>query len=87
MWVKKIIPLKIPPGGQGHILAQGLLATHIHTWNMTIYKCELQISGLYREKYLYRHENHMFALKSLTNTDNKLRVGTKNRVGRVSGNK
>ena len=53
---------------------------------MTTYKCKLKKSRLERETYLSRTENHNFALKSSTNTK-KFRVGTKNRVGRVSGNK
>jgi len=54
---------------------------------MATYICKLKKSKLGRKTYLSRIENHSFALKSSTNTNKKFRVGTKNRIGRVCGNK
>ena len=53
---------------------------------MTTHKCKLKISRLERETYLTRIENHIFALKSSTNTKS-FSVDTINRVGLASGNK
>jgi len=59
---------------------------NIFMWNMTTYKCKLKNSRCERETYLSRIENHIFVLKSWTNSKKEFRVGTKNTVGRVSGN-
>jgi len=57
-------------------------------WNMTTYKYKLKLSRFERRTCTNVYtQNHMFALKSSTNTKKSLEVGTKNRVGRVSGNK
>ena len=56
-------------------------------WNMTTYKCKLKISRLERETYLSLIENHIFALKSSTNTKNRLVSAPRNRVGQVSAKK
>ena len=54
---------------------------------MTTNKTLTTNNKLKREPYLRRTENHIFALQSSTNTKQKFRFGTKNRVGRVCGNK
>ena len=57
---------------------------------MTTYKSKLKIGRLKSVKHtplVPKFIVHCIALKSSTNTKNKFRVGTKNRVGRASGNK
>jgi len=56
-------------------------------WKMTTYKYKLQIRRLERETYLSRTENNILALKSSTNTKQKVQGRHKHRVGQVSGNK
>jgi len=41
-------------------------------WNMATYKCKLKINRLERETNLSLTENHIFALKSLTNAKKSL---------------
>jgi len=53
--------------------------------NMTTYKCKFTISRLEHKTYLSRTENHIFALKSSTNT-NKSLDRHKNRVSREINN-
>ena len=56
-------------------------------WNMTTCKCKLKMSMLEQETYLSRSENHIFALKSSTNTKKSLGSAQQNRIGRASANK
>ena len=48
---------------------------------MKTYKCKLKKSRLERETYLSRTENHIFALKSSTNT--KKSLGSAKKLGSV----